>query len=75
MFRIPGSSGKDLCDRHLGLSRRDVLRVGGGGLIGMTLNNLLRAQAVAAGPAEGAAASPGWGKAKNIIMGPQGECA
>jgi len=67
MFRLPGSLGKDLCDRHLGLSRRDVLRVGGGGLVGMSLNSLFRAQAAAA-EAPDATRSPGWGKAKNIIM-------
>ena len=68
MFRIPGSIAKDLCDSHLGATRRDVLRVGGGGLIGMTLNQLLRAQGVAAEAGETATRSPGWGKAKNIIM-------
>ncbi len=65
MFRIPGQSGKDLCDSHLGNSRRDFLRVGGAGMIGMTLNNLFRAQAA---PASVSAGSPGWGKAKNLIM-------
>ena len=33
MFRIPGVPGKDLCDNHLGSSRRDILRVGGAGII------------------------------------------
>ena len=35
------------------------------GMIGMTLNNLFRAQALAAGSGTSA---PGWGKAKNMIM-------
>ena len=65
MFRIPGSSGKDLCDSHLGNTRRDFLRVGGAGMIGMTLNQIFRAQAMAAGSAPNA---PGFGKAKNMIM-------
>jgi uncharacterized protein (DUF1501 family) len=65
MFTLPGSYGKDLCDSHLRPSRRDILRVGGAGLVGMTLNNLLRAQARAS---ENAVRSPGWGKAKNMIM-------
>lgn len=65
MFRIPGQSGKDLCDSHLGNSRRDFLRVGGAGMIGMTLNNLFRAQAANAAHGIGA---PGWGRAKNMIM-------
>ncbi|TLD71986.1 DUF1501 domain-containing protein [Phragmitibacter flavus] len=64
MFRIPGQIGKDLCDRHLGNSRRDFLRVGGAGMIGMTLNQVFRAQAASVGHAGG----PGWGKAKNMIM-------
>ena len=65
MFRIPGVIGKDLCDRHLGFTRRDILRVGGAGMIGMTLNNMFRAQAMAADSANN---PPGWGKAKNIVM-------
>ena len=47
MFRIPGVPGKDLCDNHLGSSRRDILRVGGAGIMGLTLNNILRGQAMA----------------------------
>ena len=34
MIRIPGELAKDLCDSHLGVSRRDVLRVGGSGMLG-----------------------------------------
>jgi uncharacterized protein (DUF1501 family) len=64
MFRIPGQYGKDLCDKNLGFSRRDLLRIGGSGMLGMTLNNLFRAQA----RAEGSAGGPGWGKAKNVIL-------
>ena len=63
MFRIPGTPGKDLCDSHLGTSRRDILRVGGASMLGMTLNNLFRAQALGA-----ESGGPGWGKAKNLIM-------
>ncbi len=66
MFRLPGHLGKDLCDSHLGSTRRDFLRVGGAGMIGLTLNNIFRAQAAAAGSS--AAGSPGWGKAKNMVM-------
>ena len=47
MFRIPGVIGKDLCDTHLGSTRRDILRVGGAGIMGLTLNNILRGQAMA----------------------------
>jgi uncharacterized protein (DUF1501 family) len=66
MFRLPGQLGKDLCDTHLGSTRRDFLRIGGAGMMGLTLNNIFRAQA--ASTASGAAGSPGWGKAKNVVM-------
>jgi uncharacterized protein (DUF1501 family) len=66
MFRLPGQLGKDLCDTHLGSTRRDFLRIGGAGMMGMTLNNMFRAQA--ASTVSGAAGSPGWGKAKNVVM-------
>lgn len=66
MFRIPGISGKDLCDKGLGPSRRDVLRIGGSAMLGLTLNNLFRAQAAAA--EAGTTGGPGWGKAKSIIL-------
>jgi uncharacterized protein (DUF1501 family) len=65
MFRIPGQLGKDVCDKNLGLTRRDILRVGGSGMIGMTLNNLFRAQAIAESTAKN---PPGFGKAKNMVM-------
>src|SRR5262245_57824601 len=67
MLIIPGSPGKDLCDEGLGMTRRDVLRVGGSGMLGLSLASLLNLQAKAgdAKPQEG---GPGWGKAKSIIM-------
>ncbi|MFO0788611.1 MAG: DUF1501 domain-containing protein [Pirellulales bacterium] len=71
MFRIVGPNAKDLCDRHLRPSRRDVLRVGGAGMLGLSLGSLLKLQAVqAAGTATPVAGGggPGWGKAKSIIM-------
>ena len=66
MIIVPGQMGKDLCDSHLGPSRRDVLRVGGSGLLGMSLGSMLQQQAVAA--EKGAGGGPGWGKAKSVIM-------
>jgi uncharacterized protein (DUF1501 family) len=66
MFTLPGSPGKDLCDTHLGISRRDILRVGGAGMLGMTLNNIFRAQAASAGA--GVAGRAGWGRAKQVLM-------
>lgn len=65
MWRIAGQPGKDLCDRHLGVSRRDILRVGGAGMLGMTLGQMLEAQAHA-NPA--ATSGPGWNKAKSVIL-------
>src|SRR3954466_11565672 len=69
MLVVPGSLGKDLCDSNLGMSRRDVLRVGGSGMLGLSLASLLSLQAKAGDakvkPQED---SPGWGRAKSIIM-------
>jgi len=66
MIRIPGELGKDLCDSHLGMSRRDVLRVGGSGLLGLSLGGMFELQARAK---EGKhTGGPGWGKAKSVIL-------
>jgi hypothetical protein len=66
---IPGQPGKDLCDRHLGVTRRDILRVGGSGFLGMTLGSLLRLQAAqAASSSPFAGGGPGWNRAKSVIM-------
>ncbi len=64
MIRIPGEPGKDLCDKHLGITRRDILRIGGSGLMGLSLGGALKLQALA-NPATG---GRGWGKAKSVIM-------
>jgi uncharacterized protein (DUF1501 family) len=65
MLRIPGQPGRDLCDNHLGVTRRDLLRVGGSAILGLTLGSLfsLQGRARAAGAGGG-----GWGKAKHIVM-------
>ena len=71
MIIVPGQSGKDLCDPSLGMTRRDILRVGGSGLLGLSLGSLLQLQAASAAGADGAPLgprTPGWGKAKGIIM-------
>ena len=67
MLVIPGQPGKDLCDRHLGITRRDVLRVGGAGMLGWALGSLLQFQARAA-EIPRAGSGPGWGRAKNVIL-------
>jgi len=64
MIRIPGELGKDLCDRHLGITRRDLLRIGGSGLLGLSLGGMFKLQSVASEPKGGR----GWGKAKSVIM-------
>jgi len=66
MIRLPGEIAKDLCDSHLKPGRRDFLRVGGAGMLGMTLNNVLAAQNASA--ASSLVGRPGWGKAKSVIM-------
>ena len=67
MLCIPGQPGKDVCDPQLGVTRRDILRVGGSAVMGMTLGGMLQLQAKAAeAPAGGS--GPGWGKAKRVIM-------
>src|SRR6187200_3258663 len=69
MLCIPGQPGKDLCDKNLGVTRRDILRVGGSGLLGMTLGGMLKLQsAQAASGATAAGGGPGWGKAKSVIL-------
>lgn len=65
MFRIIGRPGKDLCDRELGVTRRDVLRIGGSGMLGMSLGTMLNLKAQAE---DGESTRPGWGKAKSIIL-------
>ncbi len=63
MIRIPGQPGRDLCDSHLGTTRRDLLRFGGSAILGLTLGSMLSLKARAAG-----SGGPGWGKAKSVIM-------
>ena len=65
IIRVPGQPGKDLCDSHLGVSRRDVLRVGGAGMLGMSLGGMLQLQAQAN---EGSSGGAGWGRAKSVIL-------
>jgi uncharacterized protein (DUF1501 family) len=66
MLVIPGQPGKDLCDKHLGVTRRDLLRIGGSAILGLTLGQMLEIQATAADSSQGS--GPGWNKAKSVIM-------
>ena len=66
MISIPGQYGAT-CD---GFSRREFLRLGGAGLVGVSLSDILRIQAQQApgvGPAPGAPKN-GWGRAKSVII-------
>jgi len=64
MIRIPGRPGKDLCDSNVGVTRRDVLRVGGSSMLGLSLGSMLQAQAVRAAEST----TGGFGKAKSVIL-------
>jgi hypothetical protein len=67
MIRIPGGTCSDLCDSNLKLTRRDLLRVGGSSILGLSLGSMLKLNALAkeGGKTVG---GPGWGKAKSVIM-------
>jgi len=65
MLVIPGTRGKDTCD---GIDRRDLLRVGGSGLLGLTLGDMLGLQQQAVANPIPAVGGPGFGKAKSVIM-------
>src|SRR5262249_15308839 len=64
MLVIPGRPGKDTCD---GVTRRELLRVGGSAIFGISLANIcqLQAQAKASKKGDG---GPGFGKAKSVIL-------
>ncbi len=64
MLVIPGQLGRDVCDRHVSLSRRDLMRVGGSGMLGLSLGSMLQLRSAQADVVGG----PGWGKAKSVIM-------
>ncbi len=64
MLVIPGRSGKDTCD---GVTRRELLRVGGSSILGLSLASLFRLQAQAA-TRKAADGGPGFGKAKSVIL-------
>jgi Protein of unknown function (DUF1501) len=49
------------------MTRRDLLRVGGAGILGLSLGSLLKLQALA-GESAKPVGGPGWGCAKNIVM-------
>ena len=66
MISIPGLYGAT-CD---GFSRREFLRIGGAGIAGLSLADILKLQAQQAPTAGPAAGQPknGWGRAKSVII-------
>lgn len=68
MLVIPGSKAKDVCDPHLAPTRRDLLRVGGSAMLGLSLGQLLNLQSGQALGAEATSHGPNFGKAKSIIL-------
>src|SRR6185436_17763870 len=66
MIKIPGELCTDLCNPNLKMTRRDLLRVGGCGVLGLSLGSIFQLQAMAKETAKGG--GPGWGKAKSVIM-------
>src|SRR5213594_2630066 len=67
MIKITGGTCSDLCDPHLKMTRRDLMRIGGAGMLGLSLGSLLKLQALAGEPGK-RAGGPGWGTAKNVVM-------
>src|SRR5262245_56399738 len=63
MLVIPGFTGKDTCD---GITRRELLRVGGSAVFGFSLANLFSWQEAAA--KQNYTGGPGFGKAKSVIL-------
>ena len=64
MLVIPGQAGKDTCD---GMTRRELLRVGGSAMLGLSLADIFGLQ----GPGHSktqAGGGPGFGKAKSVIL-------
>src|SRR5881394_3637095 len=62
MLSIPGFTGRT-CD---GFSRREFLRIGGAGVLGLSLGDIFRLQAASSEP-EGNLKT-GWGNAKSVIF-------
>src|SRR5947209_17727985 len=66
MLVIPQRAGKDTCD---GVTRRELLRVGGSAVFGISLANILQIKAEAAAahlPSD--TQGPGFGRAQSVIL-------
>ncbi len=66
MLVIPGRAGKDTCD---GVTRRELLRIGGSAILGVTLADLLQLkERTAAARLPDNAEGPGFGRARSVIL-------
>ena len=63
MLVIPGDQSKVTCD---GLTRRELLSVGGSSLLGISLAQMLERESL--GATRSHASAPGWNRAKNVIL-------
>jgi hypothetical protein len=68
MLVIPGQRGKDLCDRHVGMTRRALLRVGGSMVAGFSLADIFRLRELQANQEPRRLGGAGFGKAKSVIF-------
>jgi len=64
MLSIPGKSGST-CD---GFSRREFMRVGGAGILGLSLADVLQLQAATATQPDPSRQKAGWSKAKSVVF-------
>src|SRR4051812_32256936 len=64
MLVIPGQAGKDTCD---GVTRRELLRVGGSALLGLSLADIFGLKQ-AAGNERPGTRGPGFGRANSVIL-------
>src|SRR6516162_8351326 len=63
MLVIPGLPGRDTCD---GLTRRELLRVGGSAMLGLSLADIFGLEHAQAG--DNIVGGAGFGKAKSVIL-------
>ena len=66
MLVLQGDQGGVTCDG--GLTRRELLRVGGSSLIGLNLAQMLELQQASAEDPHTSAGGPGWGKARSVLL-------
>src|SRR6516162_7932860 len=67
MLVIPGRSGKDTCD---GVTRRELLRIGGSAILGLSLADILQLQKQTARAANNDTNTQGagFGRAQSVIL-------